>query len=86
MLALNGPAPLPGDFSVNTSRDEPQQGDYDSLTSLERQLERLRGQVRPGEMIRLFDRAGHEFHFRRDDAYEFGFGLVPHELPRLNPR
>jgi hypothetical protein len=41
------------------------------------QLRSLKGKVKPGNLLRLYDKGGNEFYYQRNDNYEHGFSWHP---------
>ena len=49
----------------------PEKGE--NFETLYQQLEDLKGKVKPGNLLRLYDKSGNDFYYQRDDDYNHGF-------------
>lgn len=55
--------------------ERPEQGK--NFETLYKQLEDNRSKVKPGNLLRLFDKNGNVFYYKRDDNFEHGFSWHP---------
>lgn len=53
----------------------PEQGQ--NFQTLYQQLRDNKDKVKPGNLLRLFDKKGNDFYYKRDDDYEHGFRWHP---------
>ena len=70
-VAPQKPEKIPG-IDFEAPQTENIGGNFEGLY---KQLREMKDKVKPGNLLRLYDKNGHEFYFQRDDDYEHGFGI-----------
>ena len=48
-----------------------------NFETLYKQLDGLKDKVKPGNLLRMYDKKGNDFYYQRDDDHEHGFGYYP---------
>ena len=67
-----------GDKFPDVDHEEPERPEQGKdFETLYKQLEDSKDKVKPGNLLRLYDKKGNDFYYKRDDNLEHGFSWHP---------